>query len=261
VQVRFREAIAEDIARAPGSASKALWTLEGERLLRVAARYREQWQSFVKPWGPLQVAPEPHFFEVDFGLPAEEVSATELYFPEPLVIRSEEIEVRISGRIDRVDVARLGEEVGFWIIDYKTGRAEHYTSKAIVEFQRLQLTLYALAVEEVLLAGQRARPLGLAYWLVAGDGPKVVLPVRNQVLWFKEAERWRQVRRQLQDWVVALVANIRGGVYPLKPRSDTCTQVCPYGQVCRISQSRHIEKSWSLPLPQVADPAQAPPPG
>src|SRR5262249_59567386 len=44
----FRLAIAEDVARAPGPASKALWTLEGKRLLRVAARYREQWQEFVK---------------------------------------------------------------------------------------------------------------------------------------------------------------------------------------------------------------------
>ena len=187
---------------------------------------------------------------------AEGADGAEAVFCEPLVIRGGDIEVRISGRIDRVDVARLSEGVGFWIIDYKTGRTEHYTSKALAEFQRLQLTLYALAVEEVLLAGQQARPLGLAYWLVAGAGPKVALPTRNQVLWFNESERWRQVRRQLQDWVVTLVANIRGGVYPLKPRSETCTQTCQFSQVCRISQARSVDKSWSLPLPQLADAAR-----
>src|SRR5262249_58412998 len=109
-----------------------------------------------------------------------------------------DVEVRVSGRIDRVDVTELPGGVGYWVIDYKTGRAEHYTGKALAEFQRLQLTLYALAVEEVLLADRQARPLGLAYWLVADGGPKVVLPARNQVLWLNESERWRQVRGRLQ---------------------------------------------------------------
>src|SRR5439155_20999120 len=108
-------------------------------------------------------------------------------------------EVRVNGRIDRVDVAQLADGLGFWIIDYKTGRSEHYTSKAIQEFQRLQLLLYALAVEEVLLDGQKARPLGLAYWLVAENGPKVVLPARQPVAWFADAGKWEAVRRQLRD--------------------------------------------------------------
>ncbi|MBI1918205.1 MAG: exodeoxyribonuclease V subunit gamma [Planctomycetes bacterium] len=254
---RFREAIAEDIERAPGPASKALWTLEGERLLRVAARYRGQWQEFVKPWATLEVRPEPYFFEIDFGLPVDSEVPAALHGP--LVIRGDELEVRISGRIDRVDVAKLGGDLGFWIIDYKTGRAEHYTSKALVGFEKLQLTLYALAVEEVLLAGEAVRPLGLAYWLVADSGPKVVLPGRNAALWFNESERWRQVREQLRQWVVTLVNNIRAGIYPLKPRSDHCTQTCAFGQVCRITQSRSVAKAWSLPLPVLAEPPKKTP--
>jgi ATP-dependent helicase/nuclease subunit B len=253
---RFREAVAEDIERAPGPASKTLWTLEGERLLRVAARYRGQWQDFVKPWVSLKVSPEPYYFEVDFGMPPPEPSEGEPPGPVhgPLVIQVNGLEVRISGRIDRVDVADLGEGVGFWIIDYKTGRAENYTSRALAGFEKLQLTLYALAVEEVLLSGRKARPLGLAYWLVADTGPKVVLPGRSQAQWFKESERWRLVREQLETWITTLVNNIREGVYPLKPRSEHCTNTCPFGQVCRITQSRHIEKDWSLPLPVLAEP-------
>jgi ATP-dependent helicase/DNAse subunit B len=249
---RFREAILEDVERAPGPASKALWRLEGERLLRVAARYRGQWQEFVKPWSLLQVCPQPRFFEIDFGLPADSETPEPVHGP--LIIRADELEVRISGRIDRVDVATLGGELGFWIIDYKTGRTEHYTSKALAGFEKLQLTLYALAVEEVLLAGQTARPLGLAYWLVADAGPKVVLPGRNAALWFKESERWCQVRKQLRQWVVTLVNNIREGIYPLKPRSPHCTQTCSFGQVCRITQSRSVEKAWELPLPVLGGP-------
>ncbi len=159
------------------------------------------------------------------------------------------MEVRVSGRIDRVDVAELEGGVGFWIIDYKTGRSGSYTGTDLAAFRRLQLTLYALAVEEVLLAGREARPLGLAYWLVTDTGPKVALPARNQLVWLDEAKHWREVRESLQAWVAKLAANIRRGSFPLAPRSETCTETCPFGQVCRISQARAVAKEGMLPLP------------
>jgi ATP-dependent helicase/DNAse subunit B len=241
-----RAAVAEDIRRAPSPASKELWRLEGERLLRSAARYGSHWRRFLAPWLERGVAPRPHDFEVDFGLP----SATGEAPHGPLVIRGGGVEVRVSGRIDRVDVVELAEGVGFWVIDYKTGRSSHYTSADLVEFRRLQLMLYALAVEEVLLAGRDARPLGLAYWMVSDSGPKVALPAsRNQVIWLDETQRWRAIRERLQGWVVTLADNIRRGRFPLQPRSDTCTQTCAFGQVCRITQVRAVGKEWDLPLP------------
>src|SRR5262249_42619604 len=160
--------------------------------------------------------------------------------------RVDGVEVRVSGRIDRVDVAELPEGTGagpgFWIIDYKTGNPAHYTGSALREFRRLQLTLYALAVQEVLLAGQESRPLGLAYWLVADSGPKIALPAwpKKPIAWFDEADAWRKVREELRRWVVRLASNIRQGVFPLKPRADDCTQTCDFGQVCRISQCREV---------------------
>jgi ATP-dependent helicase/DNAse subunit B len=238
-------AIEEDVRRAPSLAAKELWRLEGQRLLRLAARYGAQWQKFLKPWQERGVVPRPHFFEVDFGLPRAE---GEIPY-EPLIIRANGVEVRVSGRVDRVDLAELADGVGFWVIDYKTGRSTHYTSTDLAEYRRLQLTLYALAVEEVLLVERPARPLGLAYWLVGEGGPKVALPMRNQVLWLDETDRWRKVREQLQGWVTTLVRNIRQGVFPLAPRSEHCTQTCPFGQICRITQARSVEKTWTLPLP------------
>jgi ATP-dependent helicase/DNAse subunit B len=245
VRERLTEAVEEYVARAPSPASKMLWRLEGQRLLRAGSRYRGHWQQFMAPWLPLGVAPRPAFFEVDFGLR----SADDVVPTGPLVIRVDDVEVRISGRIDRVDVADLGGGVGFWIIDYKTGRSSHYTGTDLREFRRLQLTLYALAVEQVLLADRDARPLGLAYWLVSENGPKVVLPARGAVTWFQETAHWREVREQLQRWVATLVGNIRRGVFALRPRSEHCTQICDFAQICRISQARWLEKSWDLPLP------------
>ena len=245
VMDELNTAVQEDVHRAPSLASKQLWRLEGLRLMRSAARYAGHWQKFVKPWQERGVAPRPHFFEIDFGLPPAEGEEPH----EALLIRSGDVEVRVSGRIDRVDLAELEEGVGFWIIDYKTGRASHYTSTDLAEYRKLQLTLYALAVEAVLLAGRQARPLGLAYWLVAEGGPKVALPVRNPLQWLTEGGRWEAVRAQLQDWVAALVGRIRGGQFPLQPRSEQCTQTCPFGQVCRITQARAVGKVWDLPLP------------
>ncbi len=171
----LKDAIDEDIRRAPSPAAQELWRLEGQRLLRSAGRYAGHWEKFRAPWLERGVAPRPDLFEVDFGLPSADGSAPQ----PPLVIRGEGVEVRVSGRIDRVDVAELADGVGFWVIDYKTGRASSYTGPDLAQrsSRKLQLTLYALRRRgRSCWPGATARPLGLAYWLVVEAGPKVVLP-------------------------------------------------------------------------------------
>ncbi len=241
-------AVEEDVRRAPSRASQELWRLEGQRLMRLADRYGSQWQRFVGPWLEKGVVPRPHHFEVDFGIPSADGSEPH----GPLVVRADGLEVRVSGRIDRVDLAELPDgTVGYFIIDYKTGRSTNYTGSDLANFRKLQLTLYALAVDEVLLAGRQARPLGLAYWLVGEQGPKVALPVRNEVLWLTESEKWRGVRETLRAWVGTLVRHIRTGAFPLRPRSEKCAETCDFGEVCRIAQARTVEKPGLLELPAV----------
>jgi ATP-dependent helicase/DNAse subunit B len=241
-----------ELAKRASRAGAALWQLEGQRLKRAGRRYRGHWHQFVAPWLEHGVRPRPHLFEAGFGLPPANGEMQR----GPLVIAEDGVEVRISGRIDRLDVAELpgGAGVGFWVIDYKTGRGGHYTGSALTEFTRLQLTLYALAAEEVLLQDGPARPLGLAYWLVADEGAKPVLPgSQKEVAWLDQAEEWAKIRATLRKWVVRLVTGIRGGEFPLQPRSDDCTATCDYSQVCRINQVRRVveKKSWQLPLPIV----------
>ena len=136
------------------------------------------------------------------------------------------------------------------MIDYKTGKAANYTAAQVERFEKLQLPLYALAEERVLFGGRPARPLGLAYWLVTDTGPKPVLPGgRSATAWLASAEPWAKFRARLEGWVATLAGNIRAGTFPLRPRDDNCTDTCPYAQVCRIAQSRHVPKDWRLPLP------------
>jgi ATP-dependent helicase/nuclease subunit B len=239
------EAVEEDVRRAPSLAAKELWRLEGQRLVRTAERYVEQWRKFLTPWLERGMSPQPDLFEADFGLPPAEGAAE----VGPLVVRIDDIEVRISGRIDRVDMVELDDGVGFWIIDYKTGNSSRYTGKALADYSRLQLSLYALAVEEVLLVGRAARPLGLAYWLPSESGPKVALPVHGSAQWLEDGGRWRTIREDLRQWVATLVRNIRQGNFVLQPREEHCTQTCSFGQTCRITQARGVGKEGMLSLP------------
>jgi ATP-dependent helicase/nuclease subunit B len=248
----IERAIEEYAARAPSRATAELWRLEGIRLKCAANRYRGHWHEFRKPWREKNAIPKPFRFEADFGVPGENVD-------EALLISVGDIDVRIGGRIDRVDVADLEGTHGFWVIDYKTGRAANYQPGQVERFEKLQLPLYALAVERVLLNDRPARPLGLAYWLVTDSGPKGMLPSgkRNLLSWLSDAGKWERFRAQLEIWVVTLVQHIRAGDFPLSPRSEYCTDTCAFGPVCRIAQSRNTGKVFPLALPVLAKEKEA----
>jgi ATP-dependent helicase/DNAse subunit B len=244
----LRERLDEEVRNLSGHTSRAaeaLWQIEGRRLQFKADRYRADWEKFVATWAELEVVPRPEYLEKGFGMGTGDGEAT------PLVIADADVEVRLGGRIDRVDVAETDAGTFFVIVDYKTGRSANYSAASLKSFARLQLTLYALAAQRVLLAGREARPLGLAYWLVTDTGPKVVLPARSPHAWFRSTDEWARVCRLLEGLVVELVRHIRAGDFPLAPRSDTCTETCPYSQVCRITQGRRVEKKWELALPAV----------
>lgn len=242
-------AIKEYIDRSPSDVSKMLWKLEGERLKRSVLNYREHWNKFLTTWHKESVAPVPELFEVDFGLPSSDDKPP---LP-PLTIKQGDIEAKFGGRIDRVDIAELpGGRIGFWIIDYKTGRKSSYVAKDVETLKKLQLPLYALAVQEVFFPEKQVRPLGFAYWLVTDEGIKWMLPdSKKPTLWFSKPEEWQTYVERLRSWVIQLVTMIRNAEFPLAPRSEDCTSTCAFGQVCRITQSRHVEKDWRLELPML----------
>jgi len=242
----LKQAVEEYATRAPSRATAELWRLERERLERAVKRYRGHWHEFRSDWQAQNLLPAPHHFESGFGLPGKESA-------EPLVIAVDDVEVRIGGYIDRVDLVELEQTAGFWVIDYKTGRATSYSPSQVRRMEKLQLPLYALAVERVLLKDRPARPLGLAYWLVTDTGPKPMLPsgrAKNAGLaWLADADAWPVFRGQLEAWVARLVSHIRAGDFPLAPRSENCTETCDFGRVCRIAQSRNTGKVFALDLP------------
>ena len=98
-----------------------------------------------------------------------------------------------------------------------------------------------------------SRPLGLAYWFLRdGTGLKLVMPGRGSS-WIEDDTAWPAVRQRVAEHVVSTARAIRRGEFPLHPQSENCTATCEFGQMCRIAQSRGIDKQWSLGIPTGAE--------
>ena len=155
--------------------------------------------------------------------------------------------MRLRGRIDRVDVGAIGGRTVFNVVDYKSSGKFAISHQTIVDGLTLQLPLYALAIEQLLLADRDAVPWQAGYWLVKKQG----FDHRNALKFHHYAEgllqadeAWPQLREQLLARVVALVQGIRRGEFPMNSADEKCTSHCHFNTVCRVGQVRALEKKW-----------------
>ena len=148
--------------------------------------------------------------------------------------------VLVRGTIDRIDVSSSGDHSLFRIIDYKSGAEPK--AKGVAAGLLLQLPLYALAVERLRLAGEEARPADVGYWALGAKGYKVALNMETPA---KGGPGWEDLRGNLEAFVLALVARLRAGDFPVSPREDECEDRCDYRQVCRVRQARNARKTWA----------------
>ncbi|HEX8199619.1 MAG TPA: PD-(D/E)XK nuclease family protein, partial [Isosphaeraceae bacterium] len=221
--------------REPSSeVERGLRQIDADRLLRAGRRYAQQFARYCD--GPGRDA-ECHRFEVVFGDPARDDGHPALDLGPAAGA------VRLQGMIDRIDLIRHPERTLFRVIDYKSG---HCPGKSALKAGlALQLPLYALAVERIILAEQAAAPLDVGYWALAADGYK---PLRAMAKLQDGTpvplDTWDADRRELERYVLALVAQLRRGACPVQPRRDDCTKSCDYRTVCRIAQVRSVGKTW-----------------
>ncbi len=138
----------------------------------------------------------------------------------PLIIREGSDKLQLRGFIDRVDRSSDGRQ--FRIIDYKLGGPTAYTSPAFAEGKKLQLPLYALAVQEA---------LGLA-------------PVADGFYWhyqraesssFHLAKAAGGVAGAIETAVThawEAVHQIRDGHFTPRPPDGGCPAYCPAANFC-----------------------------
>ncbi|MCE5269297.1 MAG: exodeoxyribonuclease V subunit gamma [Planctomycetaceae bacterium] len=265
----LKTAITESLPPEPTNPLQAAMREINHRLLGEWLRkYREQLEAYDAQWKDLDSPLVPGLLEVSFGRAGETAPSTERPFEIPLLEAASDgpegngdgRTVRISGRIDRVDIGTVAGRRVFNILDYKTGGPITVTPETVRAGTTLQLPIYALATMELLLADQDALPWRAGYWHLRDGGfkPRKALRMYSRVDGRVELEAdWEDIRDSLADTVLGLAAGIRAGRFPVCSTDEYCTGHCPYSTVCRINQVRSLEKTCP-PGTMRAAPAEPP---
>ncbi|HTQ39786.1 MAG TPA: PD-(D/E)XK nuclease family protein [Pirellulales bacterium] len=190
----------------------------------------------------------PAYFEVSFGLKPREGPEIDhkLSTDKPFDLRCGAETVRLSGRIDRIDIGLVGGHVVFNVLDYKTGGNKKFKLQDFQSGLALQLPLYALAVQDLLLVDRRAVPWRVGYWYLREKGfeshglPQLFEPCQTGL---RETAHWQSLRGEILARVVSLVHGIRGGAFPVFSADEECTNRCQFSTVCRVHQIRALGKT------------------
>jgi RecB family exonuclease len=253
--------------------AKALAQVNRRVIRRWLLDYHRQHASYDGLWEQFDEPPRPLLFEASFGRAAREqppgesaaheatsgetghqavIGGGDDGVAEPLEFVHGQTCVRVSGRVDRVDLGTVAGQDVFNVIDYKTGGAARLTPETILSGRVLQPALYAIAVAELLLVDRDTVPWRAGYWRVRDRG----FDARGALELYNEEEGhvcpdpgWDELRGRLSHTVVALVQSICAGRFPVYNPEDRCTAFCPFRTVCRVGQVRALEKVWVLDEP------------
>jgi len=164
----------------------------------------------------------------------------------PFVLNIGKEEIRITGRIDRVDIGRGDDgRLVFNVIDYKSGRRPTLSAQRVESGERLQPALYVMAAQAMLFGEDRATPLWAGYWSMdKGPTTDARFSLRCASDELEPSDGWTALREKVVERVGQFVADIRHGDFPVASRDDNCTSICPFNTVCRVAQVRSLAKPW-----------------
>ena len=195
--------------------------VEEQRLIATLERYlRIERERDEAEW-------KPAYFEAGFGTRAGGGTGDPMW-PGPFVLDTGAGAVQFSGRIDRIDV--LGE--GVRLIDYKS--SDSVQQKDIKEGRSFQLSVYALAVEEHLLPGQKCQT---ALYLPVGKTKRCIAIGRGG-----KKDTWEERTEIAREAVAKCVSGIRAGRFH-PTRGDRPCAYCPSESVCRYERERMRRKA------------------
>ena len=247
----FQQALDKAVEAAPLSGlEQALREIERREIEAWAPRYAQQENQYRAAWSHLDQPPRPTYLEVRFG-PAKHSAASpsgdEASTDTPFELDLGDQRIRIVGQIDRIDVGQVGSTMVFNVIDYKSGQAVKLRISEVLAGRQLQLPLYAMAAEQLLLADQQAQALTVGYWNIQDkgfhngrEGLLAVHEVDGQTL--HNSPPWDELQPQLIDCIRQLVTNIRDGQFPVDNPDEDCTRWCPYCTLCRVAHIRSLAK-------------------
>ena len=223
--------------------NKQIWKIDREIrkiLLDQVLLYELEIQEAAAPEQVL-----PAYFEVAFGGMKSAAKDPESK-DEPLEIAREtfvgEETIKISGQIDRVDVARDDTIIAY---DYKLSTGS--SRNDITSGRSLQLPIYLEALEKLILPGHAIA--GGGYYVIRGAQDRrnkglyrasqldyLRLRAKNSVF---SDDDWQTIRAEVVAKIWDFLDGMRAGDFRVDPseRQKTC-RFCDYGAVCRYDRDR-----------------------
>ena len=188
----------------------------------------------------------PAYFEVAFGgmkSSARDPSSTD----QPLELSRStfvgEETIKVSGQIDRVDVAADQTLIAY---DYKLSTGS--TREDIKSGRSLQLPIYLEALEKLILPGQPIA--GGGYYVIRGGTERrnkglhlasklQYSQIRANVNAVMSDEEWQQIRRDVIAKIWDFLDHLRAGQFGVDPseKNKTC-RFCDFAAVCRYDRYR-----------------------
>ncbi len=250
---RFGTALERIIAENPlGGLNEALREIERREVLGWAPQYAEQEIQYQGKWQSLDQPLRPAHFEVRFGPPRHdgaEESPDPLSQAVPFVLDIGSEQIRLTGQIDRIDMGRVHGVTVFAIIDYKSGQGVKLKATEMEAGRQLQLPLYALAAEKLLLADQQAVALATGYWNVKekgfASGRDALLEFRTATnKGLQDSAEWNSLMPSIFARIEKVIHGVRAGQFPVYNENQNCTASCDFSKICRVAQIRSLEKVW-----------------
>lgn len=240
---RILEQLVEAMPRSGVEA--ALQELDRRQIGKWITAFQNQRKNYAKLWSELNLTSTPAYLEFRFG-PAHKGAKNDddpNSVDAPFMLNIGNEEIRVTGRIDRIDVAGEAPNLVFTVVDYKSGSRPRMTSEKIESGERLQPALYVMAAQAMLFGEDKARPLWAGYWsMQSGVTTTKSYPLRcSDGATISDA--WNELRPKIVARVGQFVKDIRAGVFPVFSRDDHCTSHCDFNTVCRIAQVRSLGKA------------------
>ena len=169
------------------------------------------------------------YFELGFGVTRYRDEDTDpASRPEPVQIEAGEYQIRLRGKIDRVDLIACKDAQATLAVDYKTGQLP--TARDMADYHDLQLALYAKALEAMF----DMPCAGGAYHDLRNNKHRYFAT-------FKAKEGYDELLAGATEAVGLYVGAMREGLFDAIP-AGKCSKWCPYRQICQYSQARANRK-------------------
>ncbi len=181
---------------------------------------------------------EPEVFEVMFG------SAGQGAFP-ALIIEDSQRQVLVTGVVDRIDISgppahdvpvnpgihadtRTGSRVR--VVDYKSGSTQMPVRDA-ADGCNLQIPIYALAAERVILPGSKA--VRGSYLSIAAAAP---------VGQFDFAGDEHQLLQAAEHYVLQYADAVERGDFSVRPSTAKACKYCQHAKICRVGELAAVQE-------------------